>query len=89
MIILKITSVNLKIIEKENSRMRAIASIVLDDMFVIHDIRVIEGDKGLFVAMPSKKTPSGDYRDIAHPINAEGRKMFEETILSEYNKQVD
>jgi len=84
---MNITSVNLRIIEKENSRMRAIASVVIDDTFVIHDIRVIEGDNGLFVAMPSKKTPAGDYRDVAHPINPEGRKMFEEAILNEYNNQ--
>ena len=84
---MKITSVNVRKIEKEGSRMKGIASVLLDDSFAVHDIRIIEGEKGLFIAMPSKKTPTGDYRDIAHPINPEVRKMFEEAILDEYNKE--
>ena len=75
---MKITSVNVRKIEKEGSRMKGIASVLLDDSFAVHDIRIIEGEKGLFIAMPSKKTPTGDYRDIAHPINPEVRSMFEE-----------
>ena len=78
---MKITSVNVRKIEKEGSRMKGIASVLLDDSFAVHDIRIIEGEKGLFIAMPSKKTPTGDYRDIAHPINPEVRSMFEEAIL--------
>ena len=81
---MKITSVNVRKIEKEGSRMRGIASVLLDDSFAIHDIRIIEGEKGLFIAMPSKKTPTGEYRDIAHPINPEVRAMFEEAILDAY-----
>lgn len=84
--VLKITSVTVRKIEKENSRMKGIASVLLDDSFAVHDIRIIEGDNGLFIAMPSRKTPTGGYRDIAHPINPEIRKMFEEAILEEYNK---
>ena len=80
-----ITSVTVRKVEKENSRMRGIASVLLDDSFAIHDIRIIEGDNGLFIAMPSRKTPTGTYRDIAHPINPEVRKMFEEKILEEFN----
>ena len=84
---MKITSVNVRKIEKEGSRMKGIASIVLDDAFAVHDIRVIEGDNGLFIAMPSRKTATGGYRDIAHPINPDVRKMFEDAILEEYNKE--
>jgi stage V sporulation protein G len=84
---MKITSVNVRRIEKENSRMKGIASILLDDSFAVHDIRIIEGDNGLFIAMPSRKTATGGYRDIAHPINPEVRQMFETAILTEYEKQ--
>ena len=83
---MKITSVNVRKIEKEGSRMKGIASVLLDDSFAVHDIRIIEGEKGLFIAMPSKKTPTGDYRDIAHPINPEVRSMFEESILKAYEE---
>ena len=86
---MKITSVNVRKIEKEGSRMRGIASVLLDDSFAVHDIRIIEGEKGLFIAMPSKKTPTGEYRDIAHPINPEVRSMFEEAILDAYEKAED
>ena len=83
---MEITSVTVRKVEREDSRMRGIASVLLDDCFAIHDIRIIEGDNGLFVAMPSRKTSVGEYRDIAHPINPETRKMFEDKILDEYNK---
>lgn len=84
---MKVTTVNVKKIEKENSRMKGIASILLDDIIAIHDIRIISGDNGLFVAMPSRKTATGDYRDIVHPISQEGREMIEKAILDEYNKE--
>lgn len=83
---MKITSVTVRKVEKEDSRMKGIASILIDDCFAIHDIRIIEGDKGLFIAMPSRKTATGGYRDIAHPINAEARALIEEPILKEYEK---
>lgn len=86
---MKITSVNVRKIEKEGSRMKGIASVLLDDCFAIHDIRIIEGDNGLFIAMPSRKTATGGYRDIAHPINPEVRAMFEEAILEAYEKAED
>ena len=85
--LMKVTSVKVKKIEKENSRMKGIASILLDDIIAIHDIRIISGDNGLFVAMPSRKTAAGDYRDIVHPISPEGREMIEKAILAEYNKE--
>ena len=64
--------------------MRAVVSITIDKVFVVHDIKVIEGEKGLFIAMPSKKSADGEYRDIAHPINSETRGMLEEIILKSY-----
>ena len=81
---MKITSVNVRKIEKEGSRMKGIASVLLDESFAVHDIRIIEGDNGLFIAMPSRKTAAGSYRDIAHPINPEVRAMFEDAILEAY-----
>ena len=81
---MKITSVNVRKIEKEGSRMKGIASVLIEDCFAIHDIRIIEGDNGLFIAMPSRKTSNGGYRDIAHPINPETRALFEEAILEAY-----
>jgi len=86
---MKITSVNVRKIEKEGSRMKGIASVLLDDSFAVHDIRIIEGDNGLFIAMPSRKTATGGYRDIAHPINPEVRAMFEEAVIDAYNKAED
>lgn len=83
---MKVTSVKVKKIEKENSRMKGIAEILLDDMIAIHDIRIISGDNGLFVAMPSRKTPTGDYRDIVHPISQKARDIIEKAIVEEYNK---
>ena len=81
---MQVTSVSVRKIEKEGSRMKGIASVLLDECFAVHDIRIIEGDNGLFIAMPSRKTSTGGYRDIAHPINPETRTMFEETILEAY-----
>ena len=81
---MKITSVNVRKIDKEGSLMKGIASVLLDDSFAVHDIRIIEGDNGLFIAMPSRKTATGGYRDIAHPINPDVRKMFEDAILEAY-----
>ena len=63
----------------------AIASIVIDDAFVVHDLRVVNGDKGLFVAMPSRKLPSGDFRDICHPINTDTRTRIQQAVLDQFN----
>ena len=83
---MEITSVTVRKVDKEGSRMRGIASVLLDDSFAVHDIRIIEGENGLFIAMPSRKTATGGYRDIAHPINPDVRKQFEDAIIDEYNK---
>lgn len=86
---MEITSVKIRKVERENSRMKGIASVVIDDAIAIHDIRIIEGDNNLFIAMPSRKTPAGEYRDIVHPINQEVRTMFEKEILDAYEKAED
>ena len=82
---MQITDVRVRKIEKEG-KMKAIVSITLDNEFVIHDIKVIEGDKGLFIAMPSKKATDGEYRDIAHPINSSTRDRIQTIILERYQK---
>ena len=68
-----------------DGKMKAIVSVTLNDMFVIHNVKVVEGQNGLFVAMPSSKTPDGEYRDIAHPINSQAREIIQSAVLSAYN----
>ncbi|MCI9428640.1 MAG: septation regulator SpoVG [Lachnospiraceae bacterium] len=82
---MKITDVRVRKITKEG-KMKAIVSITIDDEFVVHDIKVIEGEKGLFIAMPSKKATDGEYRDIAHPINSETREGIQRIILESYER---
>ena len=82
---MQITDVRVRKITKEG-KMKAIVSITLDNEFVVHDIKVIEGEKGLFIAMPSKKSVDGEHRDIAHPINSTTREMIQNTILKSYEK---
>lgn len=85
---MQITDVRVRKIEKEG-KMKAIVSITMDNEFVIHDIKVIEGEKGLFIAMPSRKTTTGEYRDIAHPISSQTREQMQEIILREYQKAAE
>ena len=80
---MQVTDVRVRRVEKEG-KMKAIVSITLDNEFVIHDIKVIEGEKGLFIAMPSRKAADGEYRDIAHPINSGTRDMIQTIILNKY-----
>ena len=82
---MKITDVRVRKVAKEG-KMKAVVSITLDDIFVVHDIKVIEGDKGLFIAMPSRKSGEGEYRDMAHPINSETREWVQKVILEVYEK---
>ena len=69
--------------------MKAVVSITIDDVFVVHDIKVIEGEKGLFIAMPSRKAADGEYRDIAHPINSETRELIQRMILDKYETALE
>lgn len=80
---MQITDVRLRRVNTDG-RMKAIASITIDNEFVVHDIRVIDGNNGLFVAMPSKRTPDGEFRDIAHPISSATREKIQSAVLSEY-----
>lgn len=80
---MQITDVRVRKIEKEG-KMKAVVSITIDNEFVVHDIKVIEGEKGMFIAMPSRKTADGEYRDIAHPINSGTRDMIQSVILDKY-----
>ncbi len=82
-----ITDVKVRRINSEG-KMKAVVSITIDDMFVVHDIKVIDGVNGLFVAMPSRKVGESDYRDIAHPINSETRKYLQDKIFEAYHQQV-
>ena len=84
---MKITSVTVHKITGENSRMRGIATVVLDDCFKIKGIRIIEKDDKLMLAMPSRKNKNNENEDVAHPLNAETRQMFEDAILKEYEKE--
>ena len=85
---MEITDVRVSKTTKEG-KMRAVVSITLEDEFVIHDIKVIEGDRGLFIAMPSKKSADGEYRDIAHPINSATREKIQKIILEAYENAED
>lgn len=84
---MNITDVRVRKVDKEG-KMKAVVSITIDQEFVIHDIKVIEGDRGLFIAMPSKRTADGEFRDIAHPINSETRENIQKIILESYQKSL-
>ncbi len=84
---MKITDVRVRKVAKEG-KMKAVVSITIDDEFVVHDIKVIEGEKGLFIAMPSRKASDGEYRDIAHPINSETRERIQKIILEHYETAI-
>ena len=85
---MKISDVRIRKVESD-SKLKAIASITIEDYFVIHDIKIIEGKDSLFISMPSRKTKEGEYKDIAHPINTETRTAMSETILAAYNKMLE
>ncbi len=82
---MEITDVRVRKVAKEG-KMKAVVSITIDNEFVVHDIKVIEGEKGLFIAMPSRKASDGEYRDIAHPINSDTRSMIQTLILQKYEE---
>ena len=85
---MKITDVRIRKVEKVG-KMRAVVSITIDDEFVVHDIKVIEGEKGLFIAMPSRRAADGEYRDIAHPINSQTRDNIQQIILEKYQSEIE
>ena len=85
---MNMTDVRIRKLTKEG-KIKAVASITLEDEFVVHDIKVIDGEKGLFIAMPSKKSSDGEYRDIAHPINSDTRTHLQQTIIEAYKKAME
>lgn len=86
---MKITDVRLRKVNNQDTRMKALVSVTFDEAFVVHDLRVIDGNNGLFVAMPSKRTPDGEFRDIAHPINTEMRQHVQEEVMRVYEETED
>lgn len=84
-----ITNAIIRVLTNGTGKTRAIASIVINDCFAVHDIKILEGDKGLFIAMPSRRIPSGEFKDVAHPINAEVRALIEEKVFEAYNKALE
>ena len=84
---MQITDVRIRKVEKEG-KMKAVVSITIDEEFVEHDIKVIDGEKGLFIAMPSRKAADGEYRDIAHPINSDTRNKIQQIILEKYESEI-
>ncbi|MCI8389390.1 MAG: septation regulator SpoVG [Roseburia sp.] len=84
---MQVTDVRIRKVEKEG-KMKAVVSITIDEEFVVHDIKIIEGEKGLFIAMPSRKAADGEYRDIAHPINSDTRERIQKLILKRYQETI-
>lgn len=84
---MNITEVRIRLKNKEDSKIRAIASLTIDNCFVVHDIKIIEGTDGLFIAMPSRKTPEGEFKDIVHPLNTETRELLRKKIIDSYNEE--
>lgn len=85
---MNITDVRVRPVEKEDTKMKAVASITIDGEFVVHDIKVIGSEKGLFIAMPSKKDGNGEYKDIAHPINTATRKRIQDAVIAKYEEVI-
>jgi len=85
---MKISDIRVRLLQKEENKMRAVASMTIEDCFVIHDIRIIEGTKGNFIAMPSRKIANGEYKDICHPIDTETRNSIEAQILEAYDREL-
>lgn len=84
---LKITDIRIRLAQNTDSKLKAVASITIDDCFVVHDIKVLEGKQGYFVSMPSRKTPEGEYKDVAHPINTPTREEINKLVLAKYEEE--
>lgn len=84
---MNISDIRIRMVKKEDSRLKAVASIIIDNAFAIHDIKIIEGNKDYFVAMPSRKTPDGEYKDVAHPIDSETRNQLSDAILKAFKAE--
>ena len=85
---MKITDVRVRLVTKDDSKLKAVASITIDDCFVVHDVKIIDGNDGFFIAMPSRKTADGEFKDVAHPIKSETRNEIIESVLEAYKNEV-
>ena len=83
---MKITDIRIRLIPNGDSKLKAVATITIDNCFVVHDIKVLEGNQGYFVSMPSRKTPDGQYKDVAHPLNTPTREELNKAVLAEFEK---
>ncbi len=84
---MNITDVRIRLVSKDDSKLKAVASFTIDNAFVVHDVKIIEGTNGNFIAMPSKQAPGGEYKDIVHPLNTETREQISSQILAAYDKE--
>ena len=85
---MKVSDVRIRLVTKEDSKLKAVASVTFDECFVVHDIKVIDSPEGAFIAMPSRKTNDGEYKDIAHPLNTETRESLKQVILKAYEEEL-
>ena len=83
---MNITEVRIRLVKKDEGKLKDVASVTIDNCFVVHDVKIIEGTDDYFIAMPSKKTPEGEYKDIVHPLNSETRALLKDAILAEFKK---
>lgn len=83
---MNISEVRVRLVKKDEGKLKAVASITIDNCFVVHDVKILEGNEDFFIAMPSKKTPDGEYKDIVHPLNTETREMLKRVVLEEFEK---
>ena len=86
---MEISDVRIRLVSQDGGKLKAVASLTIDKCFAVHDIKIVSGEGGDFVAMPSRKTPDGDYQDIVHPINSETRELFKQTVLDAYKKALE
>lgn len=85
---MKITDIRLRLVQNEETKLKAVANITFDECFVVHDIKVLDGANGYFVSMPTRKTPDGEYRDIAHPIKTSTRNEITKAIIAKYEEEL-
>ena len=84
-----ISDIRIRMIDKDDSNLKAVASFIIDNCFVVHDIKIIEGNQGLFISMPSRKTPNGTFKDVVHPANQETREMMQKLILEAFEAELN
>lgn len=86
---MEISDVRIRMVNQQEGKLKAVASLVIDGCFAVHDIKIVEGEGGVFVAMPSRKTPDGEYKDIVHPINTKTRELFKERVIEAYHSALE